>query len=170
MLSIAYGVSKQKQEGKTDATISKALNVLLWVADMPNDFDKAFEEMREYTDNSIGMDKLVDTVKDAKEKWEKIQSSPMVSERIPADTGDLLNMLTSGEIKPATKEIVEKEVEFVLCASSENNMMRPDGAVDVPCSSCGEMVVLSPNSPKDKPCLCFGCGRKHMDGERVVKE
>jgi hypothetical protein len=173
LLCVAVEAGKGHRSASEIKEAQKSLDLMLWVADLPSNFEDAYKDMKQAVDESIGSDKLIEAVRLSKKHWSDIESKPMVSSGgIPKNADEMMEMLSSGEIRPADNKDEVSETEFILCVKStpENRKKCHPDAEDVPCASCGVMVIRSPKSPKDKPCRCFECGQQYIDGERQVTE
>lgn len=51
----------------------------------------------------------------------------------------------------------QDKAEMIVCAESTPDAFKVKGTVAVPCSKCGVMVLLSPDSPKGPPKVCMPC-------------
>ena len=47
--------------------------------------------------------------------------------------------------------------QLVVCAEATPDAFRVDGTIEVACSKCGKIVLLSPDSPRKPPKVCMDC-------------
>jgi len=68
----------------------------------------------------------------------------------------------------------EDKANVVVCSLATPDAFRVTGTVDVPCSKCNRLVVLSPDSPKGPPKMCIDCAiayteaMKNEDGQESL--
>jgi hypothetical protein len=87
---------------------------------------------------------------------------PFQKERFVEEIRSLKKQLLN-KIVPAGIECVvagdkdADKVDLVVCAEATPDAVRVAGTIEVPCSKCGKLVLLSPDSPKGPPKACYDC-------------
>ena len=91
------------------------------------------------SDDPVYKERLIEEIRQLKKE--------LVSKLTPFKTVDCI---------VAGDKDVEK-AEFVVCANDAPDAFRVKGTVTDTCAHCGTAVLLSPDSPKGPPKLCFDC-------------